>query len=92
MAFPTPHPGLVISYAYLWAEESDQGREEGVKDRPCAIVVARRLAEGKDIITVVPSPQLRGGHECTVAEALQCEPLSAQARTPPYGPSRSRSA
>ncbi len=54
MAFPTPHPGLVISYAYLWAEESDQGREEGVKDRPCAIVVARRVAEGKDIITVVP--------------------------------------
>jgi hypothetical protein len=45
VAFPTPHPGLVISYAYLWAEESDQGREEGVKDRPCAIVVARRVAE-----------------------------------------------
>lgn len=54
MVLPTPHPGLVISYAYLWSDEARRGRDEGVKDRPCAIVVARRLAEGKVIVTVVP--------------------------------------
>lgn len=53
MALPTPHPGLVISYAYLWADEQAKGREEGTKDRPCAIVVARRMAEDKTIVTVV---------------------------------------
>ncbi|MEJ7926007.1 hypothetical protein WG908_04455 [Sphingobium sp. AN641] len=54
MALPVPHPGLVISYSYLWAEEHDRGREEGVKDRPCAVVIARRVAEDKTIVTVVP--------------------------------------
>lgn len=54
MSLPTPHPGLVVSYAYLWADESARGREGGVKDRPCAIVVARRVAEDRTIVTVVP--------------------------------------
>lgn len=54
MTLPVPHPGLVISYSYLWLDEQAQGREEGVKDRPCAIVVARRMEEGKTIVTVVP--------------------------------------
>ena len=54
MSLPTPHPGLVVSYAYLWADESTRGRDSGVKDRPCAIVVARRVAEDRTIVTVVP--------------------------------------
>jgi hypothetical protein len=54
MRLPAPHPGLVISYAYLWSDEHGKGREEGVKHRPCAIVVARRVAEDKTIVTVVP--------------------------------------
>ena len=40
MSWPDPVPGLVIRYAYLWCREADLGREEGVKDRPCAIVAA----------------------------------------------------
>lgn len=36
---PEPQPGLVISCAYLWSEEAGQGRVEGRKDRPCAIVL-----------------------------------------------------
>ena len=40
MADPEPQPGLVISYAYLWHHEHRAGREEGVKERPCVIVVA----------------------------------------------------
>jgi hypothetical protein len=43
--FPEPQPGLVISYAYLWAEESEQGLVEGRKDRPCAIVLALETFE-----------------------------------------------
>ena len=39
MALPDPQPGLVISYSYLWHEEYRQGRIEGVKNRPCAIVL-----------------------------------------------------
>lgn len=54
MSLPTPHPGLVVSYAYLWADESAQGREDGVKDRPCTIIIARRGAEDRTIVTVVP--------------------------------------
>jgi hypothetical protein len=39
---PEPVPGLVIRYSYLWYSEYRQGREEGQKDRPCAIVAAVR--------------------------------------------------
>jgi PemK-like, MazF-like toxin of type II toxin-antitoxin system len=54
VSLPPPHPGLVISYAYLWAREHGQGAEEGRKDRPCAIVAARQLIEGREVVTVVP--------------------------------------
>jgi hypothetical protein len=49
---PEPVPGLVISYSYLWRREFLQGKEEGVKDRPCAIVLASRAA-GTDIMVTV---------------------------------------
>jgi hypothetical protein len=39
---PDPAPGLVISYSYLWHSEYLEGREEGRKDRPCAIIAAIR--------------------------------------------------
>lgn len=39
MTFPTPTPGLVIRYAYLWRSEHLRGKEEGVKDRPCAVLL-----------------------------------------------------
>lgn len=39
-SWPDPVPGLVIRYSYLWNSEHAAGREEGVKDRPCAIVLA----------------------------------------------------
>lgn len=54
MSLPTPKPGLVIAYAYLWAREHERGAEEGLKDRPCAILVARQLVEGRIVATVVP--------------------------------------
>ncbi len=61
VALPPPETGTVIRYAYLWADVAAQGREEGREDRPCAIVVARREAEGgATLVAVVPvtrSPQ-----------------------------------
>jgi hypothetical protein len=54
VALPAPEPGLVISYSYLWRSEYEQGREEGVKDRPCAIILVTAEAEGKTVVTVVP--------------------------------------
>jgi hypothetical protein len=53
MSLPTPRPGLVIGYSYLWAREHGQGAEEGNKDRPCAIVAARQIVEGREVVTVL---------------------------------------
>jgi len=54
VSLPKPVPGLVISYSYLWSDEYRQGMEEGRKNRPCAIVAARRIVEGREVVTVVP--------------------------------------
>lgn len=54
MRLPSPKPGLVIRYAYLWAVEHDQGREEGVKDRPCAVLLATRIDDGDLRVIVLP--------------------------------------
>ena len=54
MALPDPHPGLVISYSYVWASKHRSGREEGLKDRPCVIVLASQTAAGQAFVTVVP--------------------------------------
>ena len=54
MPLPDPHPGLVISYSYLWADEHAAGRAEGVKDRPRAVVLVAERAEGGTAVMVVP--------------------------------------
>ena len=53
MAFPEPVPGLVIRYSYLWHEEYSKGREEGQKDRPCAIIAAIRADDNGDTRVLV---------------------------------------
>ena len=54
MSLPIPRPGLVIRYSYLWAREHAEGREEGVKDRPCAVLVATRTDQGDLRVIVLP--------------------------------------
>ena len=54
MAFPTPEPGLVISYAYLWRHEHAAGLEEGRKTRPCVIVLAVEQQGDATLVTVAP--------------------------------------
>lgn len=53
-AWPIPQPGDVFSYAYLWAREADAGQEEGLKDRPVAVVVAAETEAGATQLIVVP--------------------------------------
>jgi PemK-like, MazF-like toxin of type II toxin-antitoxin system len=67
MPLPEPRPGTLIRYEYLWADEHAAGRDEGAKERPCAIVVATRKGEGgATMVTVVPvthSPHRADGVE-----------------------------
>jgi mRNA-degrading endonuclease toxin of MazEF toxin-antitoxin module len=54
MSLPDPEPGLVISYAYLWRREYDAGREEGLKNRPCVIVLSLEKHDAGTCVTVAP--------------------------------------
>lgn len=38
MTWAIPERGSIIRYAYLWADENAQGREEGRKDRPALVL------------------------------------------------------
>lgn len=55
MKKPAPSPGLVVRYDYLWRDEQQRGREEGAKDRPCAIVIAYNADEsGRQSVVLCP--------------------------------------
>ena len=55
MPLPKPVPGLVIRYSYLWYSELLEGREEGQKDRPCAIIASIQADEsGNTRVLVLP--------------------------------------
>jgi hypothetical protein len=54
VTWPAPQPGLVIRYSYLWASEARAGREEGVKDRPCAIVLVLLREGARPQVRVLP--------------------------------------
>jgi hypothetical protein len=55
VALAQPAPGLVIRYSYLWRSEHLEGRDEGRKYRPCAIVAAIRNDDlGDTRVLVLP--------------------------------------
>ena len=55
MALPTPEPGLVLNYAYLWHDEHNSGQEEGRKDRPSVIILcAAHASDEATIVTILP--------------------------------------
>lgn len=55
MSIPTPEPGLVINYAYLWHNEHEAGQEEGRKNRPSVVVLTvERDSDGATIVVVLP--------------------------------------
>ena len=74
MPIPTPEPGLVISYAYLWDHEAKAGRENGAKDRPCVIALSVvRRPDGETVVTVLPLSTSR--------RAIQPERLKIRSRS-----------
>ncbi len=54
MPLPKPVQGLVIRYSYLWRAEQRRGQEEGVKDRPCAVVLVTTTEDDEEVVTVLP--------------------------------------
>jgi hypothetical protein len=54
VAFPTPVPGLVICYSYLWHGEHLRGQEEGRKNRPCVVLLALTDEAGDQKVIVLP--------------------------------------
>ena len=40
---------MVISYAYLWRHQQDQGRDEGGKDRPCVVELEQACARARGV-------------------------------------------
>jgi hypothetical protein len=54
VSFPEPYAGLVIRYSYLWKREQEEGGEEGMKDRPCAIVLVVTDEDGEREVLVLP--------------------------------------
>jgi hypothetical protein len=51
---PDPFPGLVLNYSYLWHDQHRKGMEEGVKDRPCVVVLSVAREHGETVVTVAP--------------------------------------
>ena len=45
----------MVRFSDLWKREADAGREEGVKDRPCAVVIAIEGTEAHE--RVIQNPQ-----------------------------------
>ncbi len=76
MAVPVPVRGLVISYAYLWKTEYRRGREDGLKDRPCVVVLAVETVGGKQRVTVAPITHTEPGNASDGIEV----PLSTKRR------------
>jgi hypothetical protein len=52
--WPEPAPGQLIRYSFLWKREAAEGREEGAKDRPCAIIVVVQRKGLRPLVRVLP--------------------------------------
>ena len=44
----------MVAYAYLWNREAEAGQEEGLKDRPVVVVLAKMVAQGRTQLLVAP--------------------------------------
>lgn len=59
-----PKPGLIIRFDFLWKEEESAGHTDGLKDRPCAIILTTKPKEGgtRDVVLcpITHSPPQKG--------------------------------
>lgn len=49
-----PQIGLVIRHVYLWRNEERQGRDEGIKARPCVIIHTHNNEFEETEVYIVP--------------------------------------
>ena len=54
MKWPAPQAGMLIRYSYLWDGEAQLEREEGAKDRPCAVVIVIKGNDDHVNVRVLP--------------------------------------
>lgn len=74
MPLATPIPGLVIRHSYLWRSEHLRGQEEGIKNRPCAVLLAITDDDGNQKVTVLPvthSPPADPAHAIEIPRATK---------------------
>ena len=64
----------MIRYSYLWKREADAGQVEGVKDRPCVVVLAVQRLDDRTLVTVAPITHSRP------ADASHAVPLTPATR------------
>lgn len=61
MSFDQIQTACVIRYAYLWVREARSGETEGRKDRPVVVGIRYPMANGEDLLILLPittqSPQ-----------------------------------
>lgn len=53
MPLPSPEPGMVLRYDYLWSREAIQGRQQG-KDRPTCLVAASDSRVNPSYVVLLP--------------------------------------
>jgi hypothetical protein len=51
---PIPEPGLVISFAYLWADQRMSGAQSGQKVRPTVIIMSVVSEDDRKLVYVAP--------------------------------------
>lgn len=69
MSLPKPVAGLILRYSYLWRREHLEGRDEGQKDRPCAIIAALRVDDAGDTrVLVLPITHTPPDHPTLAVE------------------------
>jgi hypothetical protein len=54
LPLPTPEPGLVLCYEFLWSHEAEAGQDQGEKKRPSVVVLATKTEKGQTSVTVAP--------------------------------------
>lgn len=74
MTWPTPYPGLVIRYSYLWHSEWTEGELEGQTNSTCALILAvQNREEGTRALAVpiVHTPPAREQNAIEIPAALK---------------------
>ncbi|NTF06710.1 hypothetical protein G6L37_11115 [Agrobacterium rubi] len=66
MSYPTPVPGLIIRYNYLWDKEKSQGLSIGSKDRPCAIILYYSKNNDTMVVPITHSPPEIGEEDLSI--------------------------